>query len=201
MNFYLIEEEKPKGGYGYFSHLGTWSRKPLCESCGQPQSVLVEPLIAQWEPDSDVIGDFSWCGYVAAVVESVRGILQEEGVGAQYSNIEYEEPEKKPKRKEIVTFPYVGPKQYWLRPTSFVSVNLEKSGIELVSDCNVCGNKKYTFKRDGLFIDSVDWDGSRLFRIEQFGRSRAMFVTEDLKNVFETYKLSNVAFSLAGKIE
>jgi len=100
----------------------------------------------------------------------------------------------------LVMHPYSGPDLLWLIPIKRLPLNTARSGVELISDCSKCGQKRFTFKRDGLIIDASDWHGERIFYIEQFGKSGAIFVTEDSLNAIAKEGIKNLYPRLAGSI-
>ncbi len=185
--------------YASFSHVGTWTKGVLCQKCEQPTSKLISPLMIEWEPGSSVIGDFSWCGYTVVVSTSTRNFLIDSGADCEFRDVVVVAPTTK--SKKIVPYPYEGPKLKWLIPTNRIPLNESKSGVKLLIDCDECKQKKYTFKAEGLHIDKNNWLGQNIFYIEQYTRSDAIFVTEEIRNIILKSKLSNITFSEAGIIE
>jgi hypothetical protein len=59
----------------------------------------------------------------------------------------------------------------------------EQSGIRVISDCGSCSQRRCTFRRDGLVLPGAAWNGEKLFRIAQFARSGATFVTEEASSM------------------
>lgn len=199
MKIFLLHDPRLFTECARFSHVGTWTRGRLCEKCEQPTSKLIEPLKIEWEPDSDVICDFSWCGYVAAIREHLGKILQEVGFEFNLGAVEYVQSLEKSEKK-IVPYPYVGPELRWLKPSVRIPVNEKESGIDVIIDCDECGQKKYMFKTKGIMIDKANWKGEKMFYIDQFGRSRATFVTEEAAGVLKEMSITNIALSEAGEI-
>ena len=193
MKFYLIESDDYK--YLSFSHVGTWTKGKLCEGCGQPSSKLVSPLIIEWDKGENDIGDFSWCGYTCIVKENVFELFFNENIDCEFGDVI---DETKGKYRNNIKFDNI---LKWILPAVKVPINLVKSNVELIVDCEVCNQRKFKFKREGLFIDKNKWDGSMIFYIEQFTRSDAVFVTEEFLDIIEKNSFSNIKFSLAGIIE
>lgn len=200
MKIYLIEGSEDFGKYARFSHVGTWGPGGLCEKCEQPISRLVQPLLVEWESDSNVIGDFSWCGYTAIVTQGVDDLLLEKGLRCDFGSVNVVKT-KSTSRGPIVPYPYVGPDLKWLLPKEKLFLNESKSNVGLIIDCDACGQKKYNFKRDGLCIDKRDWSGEKIFRIGQYARSAAMYVTEEAVHELRMESFSNLSFFDAGVIE
>lgn len=200
MRIFLFEGMKAYTRYARFSHLGTWTPGILCKSCGQSTQKLTEPLLAEWEPDSDFIADFSWCSYVALITQEVAEKLLDAGFEIALGSVDFVKPSQKRARKPRVAYPYSGPPLFWMMPTERVSVDEEGSNIRLDIDCKECGQKRYTFRREGLAIDSKNWNSPKIFRVAQYTRSRAMFVSEQGRDIILRHGFTNVRFSEAGII-
>lgn len=190
--------------FAFFSALGTWSKGDgLCRACQGHSQNRIEPLLVQWEPSSDVIGDFSWdgpWGYVFLVTEPVVAFLRRHGFECGFLGVEYVEPEKASKRYKCVPYPYRGPKQYWGKCETFVDLDQQASGVKLKIDCPECGRQKHTFRNEGIAIPRSNWSGEKMFRIRTNGKSLATFVTDEGRRLIEEAGFSNIAFRPAGEI-
>jgi len=193
---YLIEEPKPPL-YARYSHVGTWTNGRLCKACGQPTSKLVEPLKVEWEVGDNEIGDFSWCGYTTIIGSEVKSFLELEMYNCHFGKVEIIEQKSKKKR-----VPSRDNKQEisWLLPIDIIDLNLSKSGVSLEIDCSVCLQKKYNFKRDGLIIDEASLRNSKIFRIKQFERSAATFVTYAAMQQIKNSGFTNIFFTEVGRV-
>lgn len=200
MNFFLLDDPARPGDFARFSHVGTWTRGSICRGCGLSSSELVEPLKIEWDPGTERIGDFSWCGYHCVVVDNVRRFLANAEFECEFGLVEVVPPTE-PTRMPRVPFPYRGPVLSWLIPTKRLPLNTELSGLVLASDCPECGQRRYRFKRDHLVVDARDWNGEKIFRLEQFGRSRATFITEFGLDAIKTCGFTNLCPRSAGTIE
>jgi len=200
MRVFLFEGTKEYTRYARFSHLGTWTPGILCKACGQSTQRLTEPLLVEWEPDSESIADFSWCSYVALITQEVAGKLLDEGFEIALGSVEFVKPAQIRSRKPRVAYPYSGPELFWMMPTERVRVDEERSNIRMDIDCKECGQKRYTFRRDGLVIDRKNWNSPKIFQIAQYTRSRAMFVNEEGRDIISRLGFTNVRFSEAGII-
>ena len=199
MKLFLLEDPDLLTQFARFSHLGTWSKGKLCEGCGQSTSRLKEPLQIAWEPDSGVIADFSWCAYAAVVTRRVADSLSELDFEFDLGAVQVVEPRRKG-RKKRVPYPYKGPELKWLLPSSRISLDPSGSGIELLIDCKVCRQPKYTFKRDGIVVNRDCWDGQKVFCMQQYPRAQAMFVSEEGMRLLQERGFSNIELTLAGEI-
>lgn len=179
MNIYLLDDPGKPAVCAMFSHVGTWHPDDyICKQCGQYVGVgLIEPLLIEWDPGTENIGDFSWCGYHCIVKDHVRAFLQERGFECEFGRVEVVRPTGPKYKMPRVKFPYAGPNLHWVIPTTRLELNEEESGVTLVMDCAVCGVKSYNIKREGLVIDGLNWRDEKMFRIEQL-RGSATFVTK-----------------------
>jgi hypothetical protein len=77
LKIFLLDEHPPNYRFAECSVVGSWTKggKP-CKACQLTSQDLTEPLLVEWEPGSDVIGDFSWCGYTAVVKEEVKSFFE-----------------------------------------------------------------------------------------------------------------------------
>lgn len=201
MKLLLVEKER-SDRFAEISATGTWSEGEICSACGQVTQVRIPPLVAQWEPGSDLIGDFTWSSYTAIVQDHVREFLESSGFECRFEDVVYEPTESTRKKiQPTVGFPYEGPRFWWLRATKRIPLNEQASGVELKIDCDVCGQKDYTFRREGIVVDRSSWNGEKLFRIEQFGKSDAKFVSEEGCELLQEQGFSNLTFHEAGVIE
>lgn len=199
MKVFLMGNPKLLNKYARFSHVGTWKKGKLCKKCEQPTSKLIQPLMIEWEPGSSVISNFSWCGYTSVVLSNTGCNLVEKGFDCELGKVEILAPTSK--GKKIVAYPYKGPELKWLLPNKRIPLNELKSNVDLLVDCDECKQKKYTFKSEGIFIDKDKWSGEKIFHIEQYNRSDAMFVTEEAMLIIKKADYKNVGFFEAGMIE
>ncbi|OQX04116.1 MAG: hypothetical protein BWK80_54255 [Desulfobacteraceae bacterium IS3] len=198
-NIYLLEDPRKYEQYARFAHVGTWTEGGICRSCGQGTSRLTEPLQIEWEPDSDLVGDFSWCGYTVAVSDNVRKFFQTNGFECEFGKVEIMPPTDKSKKKRV-SHPYRGPELHWVIPSEHIAIDEEDSGVTLQTDCPICNQKRYSFRREGLVIEKSAWNGSRMFRVSQFLKSGVIFLTEQgLKEILEQ-GFSNIGYRPAGYI-
>jgi hypothetical protein len=186
-------------GFAHFSAIGTWvdERHP-CESCEWHWQTLSPPLLVQWEPSTDQIGDFSWDGgYVFVVKGSVAKRLAALRFECQCLAVDYVKPERK---RNTVAFPYVGPKLFWGECKATLDLNMKASKVKCESACAECGDMRYTFRYKNIAIRRKAWRGQKMFRITTNGRSSATFVTEEGRLLLENEAFTNIGFSLAGNI-
>jgi len=201
MRIYLLESPRTYQ-YAGFAHVGTWTNDRLCPVCEGRLDRLAQPLLIEWEPDSEVIGDFSWCSYTMAVVTKVRDYLLKSGFECSFGRVEVVPFAKwrKTSSKPRVPYPYEGPELHWVRPRKRVRLNQEQSGVVLETYCSACKQSRYTFKREGIVIDQAAWKGCKMFRIKQFDPSDATYVTEDALELLSSKGFTNLGYLEAGMI-
>lgn len=199
MNFYLLDDPAEPGEYASFSQTGTWMDDRLCPVCQCPFSELVEPLRIEWDRGTDQIGDFSWCGYTCVVIDPVRDILQANGFECTFGKVRVERPRESTRVKRV-PYPYTGPHLNWLIPSTYVSLEENKSRLRLEIDCAECGRQNFSFKREKLVIQAREWNNSPLFRLTQFKRSSATYLSEAGLSVLKSHQFSNICPREAGRI-
>jgi hypothetical protein len=161
------------------------------------------PLIIEWEPGTEKIGDFSWGGYDFIVTNRARLVLKRNHFECGFGRVKVRRPTSFLKStRPRVAFPYRGPKLYWVRPTERVHIDIKASHIELEPDCpcSACGLQEYKFRRDRLVIRKNEWGGRRIFQIAEFGQSDATFIPESSLEILEQAGLTNFSTRLAGEI-
>ena len=112
--------------YARFGCVGTWVSKHdggVCDECGMTDEKRVPPLVIEWEPDSDIIGDFSWGGFDWEVVArlEIANELTKQFSGFQPLPLEMSESKTRVcravhPRKPRVSLPYEGPElcELWI---------------------------------------------------------------------------------------
>jgi hypothetical protein len=199
VKFYILVDPKQPSRFAQFAHVGTWKRGKLCPGCGHPTSRLIEPLQVMWDPGTETIGDFSWCGYTFVVTPKARSFLRTHGFECSYKKVVVKKPDQGT-RMPRVAFPYKGPSLKWVEATCLIDLNEARSGVKLVVDCSACGHKRYSFKQTGLSINKNAWDSHHIFRIRQFEPSSPTYITEDALELLLSNGISNVGRMRAGVI-
>jgi hypothetical protein len=200
VNIYLLDDPAKPAEYARLSCVGTWTEDRICSVCGEPTARLIEPLQIEWDEGTDRIGDFSWGGYHCVVLDNVRACLESKAFEVGFGDVQVMQPTERAKRQRV-PFPYHGPRLSWLIPTARLKIDDERSGVRVISDCSACGQRRYSFRRDGLVLPKSAWKGERIFLIDQFGRSRATFVTEEALSTLVRMGFSNLCPRHAGSIE
>lgn len=190
--------------YAHFGIHGTWEPKQsqgICPECKMTRQKRVPPLIIEWEPGSDLIGDFVWRGISFELVakEDIIKELQKIFKGFEIRNIEMvQDPNlkipKNPKKvkKKRIYLPYEGPKLSELWVESWIPLDEAKSELKLEKVCSTCGYRFYTPKRNGLVLDETKSSNHDFFRVPQF--PGWIFCSDKVKEYIESKGFSNIAF-------
>lgn len=201
MKIYLLIETD-NNSYAGFGHLGTWSKTTeKCEICQYDNQILIEPLKIEWWPGSDRIGDLSWCSYTFIVSEEVKTFLMQNKFESEFGKVVVEKPTEKKRGQKRVAWPYNGPLLHWTKPLKRINLDINKSGLTIYSKCVVCGRIRYNFQMNNIIINQKDWNGEKMFRIIEFGKSAATFITHDALNLFLSQNFTNFHYQEAGIIE
>lgn len=122
---------------------------PVCRRCGiTDRYERPRPLVFEWEPGSDIIGDFTWASRPRIVVKrSVYEKLANEFPGIRAERVEMAQDPKlrPPKRitrrtKPRIWLPYTGPELVELWPEHVVRC-LPSSTLTVGTRCEVCGRE------------------------------------------------------------
>jgi hypothetical protein len=191
--------------YARFSRRGTWVPKPsvgVCEECGMTRQKRVPPLVIEWEPDSDVVGDFVWGGLGFEIVARsyIAEELRKQLSGFDICDVEMiEEPDHAGTTRtstqgqaKRIRLPYAGPELCEMWVDTWASLDDGKSGLELEKVCGRCGFQFYRPKRVGLRLASDSGEGNDFFRVRQF--PSWVFCSERARELIEEKGYSNVAF-------
>lgn len=185
-----------------FSRIGTWSKEiEYCEKCQYSDQHLIEPLQIEWEPDSDIIGDITWGGFTIIVLENVKNFLIDNNFLCEFGRVDVKKPTTPKRRRKIVSFPYEGPTLSWIKSTPYINLDIVKSKLEIKEDCTFCKRIDYKFKMNDLVIPKKELKTFKMFRINQFGKSAATFITEQGLEEFLKQNFSNFRYEEAGYVD
>ena len=188
---------------------GTWTpgRGP-CPECKASTSELLAPLVVEWEPGSDVVGDFVWPGFdnVVVVSDRVRRALEEQ-FPCDFRPVEMRQdpgvrrPAKQTGRtKPRVWLPYRGPPLWWwLVPLGSASLDMKASNWTYEKHCSTCGKEHWRVPRENrhTIVDRSSWTGHDIFTIRGAGW---VFCTEKVRIWIAGQGFLNVAFTRDGWI-
>jgi hypothetical protein len=189
---------------------GTFVEAPPCPKCKGGRRKRVAPLVIEWEPGSDVVGDFTWPRGLEQLVvtQRVRDCLEPKGFsGFSFGPVSMVQDPKlrmpvrlNSRTKKRIWLPYSGPPLYDLGVTSWCHLDLEKSGRSLLDECTACHRQQFSIISGDmpLVIDPNTWDGSDFFRIREIGG--VVFVVGSVQKVFEAMQFSNVKVERRGRI-
>lgn len=201
--------------YARASRRGTWEGTP---------SRRVRPLVIEWEPESDVVGDFTWPGFDTDIVitDRVGKALKQAGLsGFELAPVEMVENSEESKRASIrprVKLPYVGPPLWDLWITAWAQLDCDHSTVKLTGK-QPDGTEQYEVS--GVEHREAIWDRERMelikqrhpridgqglfvrtdtamFRLAQF--PGWIFCTDEVKHRIESCEFTNVSFLQMGDV-
>ncbi len=181
------------------------------------------PLTIEWEPDSDVVGDFIWPGFDTdiALTQRVGELLADAHVeGYELRPVQMRQnsdPRKCRSKKPMVKLPYRGPQLWDLWVTRWTQLDRQRSTVteERREDGSV------SYKVSGVERVETSWDQQRMklvklmhprvqghgifvpeirgvFRVEEV--PAWIFCTDVVKRLIEEHGLTNVSFLEMGDL-
>ncbi len=197
-------------------HGGTWQK-------GEPWR-RTRPLVIEWLPDSDMVGDFTWPGLDTDIIitDRVGRALTEAGVtGFELAHVEMITSSTKSKhvsRKPCVKLPYVGPQLWDLWVTAWAALDRDRSTVKVVEGLPD-GSERYEIF--GIARREAIWDPQRMelatrvypridgqglfaqcdagiFRVAEF--PAWILCTNDVKEIIERQAYTNVSFLEMGDV-
>jgi hypothetical protein len=181
--------------------------------------------VIEWEPDSDLVGDFAWPAFDTDIVitDRVGNALQEAGVAgfqlAPVEMVENSEKSKRASRKPRVKLPYTGPQLWDLWVTTWAELDRDRSTVKLIGkqpdgteQYEVCGveRREATWDQErmalvkrkhprvegqGLFVRT----NTGIFRLAEF--PGWILCTDDVKQLIESRDFTNVSFLQMGEAD
>jgi|ERR1700722_633255 len=198
--------------YATASYEGTFKKNPPCPNCknqGFQRWERISPLVIEWQPDSDLIGDFTWPSGLGELVvtDRVKQCLELQSVtGVDFGPVKMiQNPKlKKPTRmssrtKKRIWLPYEGPPLWDMLTCSWCNLDMIASKRTITYECSICHRQEYSYTPDTPLVVNPDtWDGSEVFRIREMGR--LVFVLGRVKSIIEKNSFSNVTVEERGNI-
>jgi len=183
-------------------------------------------LVIEWEPGSDVVGDFVWTAAASQVVVSERALGVLEGFRGfepgQVEMVDSEEVSKRGPRRSVVRLPYTGPPLLELWVTAWAHVSAQRSSVKFERRCSTCGTevwevwgieetdtswdpgrgelvrtKKARVGSQGIFVSEDQLGDADIFRLHEF--PAWTFARESVREAVTGAGLSNVAFFEMGE--
>ncbi len=197
-----------------------------CQRCGRlldkrvrASELVIEWIVDQYQKGTDVIADwyfFSWRTMISDRVLSCLKSNRFSGYALQPVRMTQDPKLHRPKRvtsktKIRIWLPYEGPPLHELVVTGRVEVNLERNHIEVTEHlkCSSCNHLikalGFPFPRVPLSLDSSDWGGNDIFRLDYKGvesedNASLYCVTESMRQALVDARFTNIEFSLMGYI-
>lgn len=164
------------------------------------QQRRVPPLIIEWEPGSDLIGDFAWGGFNSEIVvrRDVADTLSQNLSGFDIEPIETTNPMKletdeaaaRPgkKAKMVSASTAVALCEMWVEVKT--PLDHAASGVQMEKECQTCGFKFYKPERRGLVLKGVLQHD--FFHLEEY--PSWIFCSRKAKEFIGQHGYSNVTF-------
>jgi len=216
--------------YAVATRRGTWEplAGKMCPECSGSGQKRIRPLIIEWEPGSNLVGDFVWPGLGGDVIvsEPAMTALDEHFSGFELAPVEMRENSERSARvrsTRIVAFPYRGVRLFDLWVNCWVHMIPELSSVELGNVCSTCGRKEYELRgverwettwnqerlelvkhhhprkaNQGLFVRAQDMQGADIFRVYEF--PGCILCTDAVKELVEGNAFTNVRFLEMGEV-
>lgn len=170
--YYLKIPHDPR--FALASCVGTWAplapgQGGFCGGCQRLNQIRVSPLVVEWEPGSDVIGDFVWAPIFGLMISAPAAErLNAAGIsGFALGPVVMQESRssKQPKRATAarstrvpqVRLPYDGAQLFDFTPNRHVRIDESRSTARRREACPVCG--RYGYEVEGverIDLQSVD---------------------------------------------
>lgn len=181
---------------------GAWRavRPGLCPECGAPGQERTSPLIIEWMPGSDVVGDFTWAGLGdVAVTERAADVLRAAGVAIELGPVEMVEPTRRARRRDRrVALPYRGPTLFELIPTRWIDLDRQRSSVVLEHACGTCGTERFAVS--GVEGWHIRWDKERRlgYRVHEAREPNSGIVVwardAELSSIFHVHEVPSWMF-------
>ena len=214
MNMKLYHFVSPKDfRFAQATRHGTWYPEggKICSECKTSNQKRVSPLIIEWGPGSDVIGDFVWPGLNTdlVVVQNVKNAFKSRFKEIEFGVVEFWQDPKlnRPikmthRTKPRVWLSYRGPPLWDVIVKNWVHLDHYQSNVSIAYVCSTCGKVIYNLPPPRLprhlVIDTETWNGEEIFHIHEY--SGAIFCTEKVKEFVERSGFTNVSFIEDGVI-
>jgi len=174
----------------------------------------VRPLIIEWEPGSDVVGDFSWAGFGSEIVVTLIAgeRLAERFAGFELSPVNMIPGESTSGGAPRVSLPYKGPPVRDLFVTASVPFDPVRSTFD--ADGTPVGVERYELSVDrrtrkaewrhvarvpgrGVFVRRRDIEGLDIFKVRGLNWN---FCTDRVRDFVRESGFTNVDFREVGEI-
>ncbi len=181
------------------------------------------PLVIEWEPDSDVVGDFTWPGLDTDIVVTDRvgqALADAHVEGYELRSVQMQEnsePAKRRSKKAMIKLPYSGPNLWDLWVTAWTRLDRDRSTVS--EEHREDGTVAYNVS--GVQHEETSWDQQRMelvkrmqpripgegvfvppirgiFRVEE--TPAWIYCTDDVKQLIEDRDFTNVSFLEMGDV-
>jgi hypothetical protein len=176
----------------------------LCPECQRSGHGTVPPLVIEWLPGSDQIGDFTWSALGADVVvtQCVRDALEPRFCCLEFRPVHFAPASSGRRRtsgmcrpKPRVRLPYGGPPLWHLTASALCRVDSAQSTAKRLQPCGTCGRERWERTagvRPHLVVDPSTWHGEDVFTLDAYPST--IFCTGQVKAFVEEQQFTNVTF-------
>lgn len=152
--------------FAELSPIGTWSSSTgVCYECGGSNQERVQPLVAEWQPGSDLIADVTWAAFQPVLTCKLFCDLRSRFRGFTNGPVEYvQDPKlKRPVRvtrrnRRRVWLPYDGPELCEVWVAEFRHLAKPASTAEMTYKCRTCGRERW----EVIGIERWEYDADAL---------------------------------------
>jgi len=156
--------------YAVAAWRGAWSVSDgkLCPECTASTQHRIQPIVIEWEPGSELIGDFTCAGICDGFIvkKSVGDELSRSFRGFELGSVrmiqhsKLRRPVRVTKRtKPRIWLPYEGPELCELWIPLMVPIDRARSTCHVAMRCSTCGRERYTV--EGCERTEGHWDKHR----------------------------------------
>lgn len=186
--YFLDSPPAGTNDYAYANFIGGGERTGICKACGALTDII-ETLPLEIALYGRNIGDFVWSdGNKVMVGKRLLSILSNNSLKG-FNAIDVHIEEFYDNGEEVDLSEYTPGSLHYLQITGqggrFRSAT---KGIETLKFCEVCGKGKFKPSYTPLIISRQEWDGSDIFRCEEFLYT---FITEAFLNVLRVNEVAN----------
>jgi hypothetical protein len=184
------------------------------------------PIVIEWEPDSDVVGDFTWPGLGSdlLIADRVARALANRGIGGfelreveMFESAKVAQMSRRRSKRPRVRLPYTGPKLWDLWVTAWTHADMERTTVTThqradgTTDYELSGipRRESTWDQENgvmhkWMIPRVEGQGlfvppiDGIFRVFEF--PGCILCTDNVKCLIEEHRFTNVSFWEMGDV-
>jgi hypothetical protein len=182
--------------YRAASRRGAWSTSAggVCPECTASRQQRIQPLLLEWEPGAEIVGDFVWPGFGSEVVATDRAAA----VLRQFPGFEFGPVEvvaSAPGSDQRVELRGVAPGLHEVWVTSWVHLDPVRSTARLTKTCGTCGAEYWEVDGVERVVSDYDPATRQLIRGRRpRHRGEGVFIAEPAVGIFRLHELPGWVF-------